>query len=222
MRPISGIRHLLGAINVIPGNISIEDLADGKTHVEREHVFYGRLRDFNQLSKATSKEKQEQWEIKLPKTENNIGSGGVRVRRTEIGESVEYTLTAKVRTEEEDAKLEATCPASEDLFNLFAMLAQSGMRKVRYNFPTKNTSGNEVVFEVDVFILDNGQYSPWCKIDVEVPNASTELPAFPIQFEGLIKQGSQNTEAERSLIRGLYDEVFLTKKRNLETPPKGV
>jgi len=194
----------------------MEDVTDGKTYVEREHVFYGYLKDFSQLTKAASKEKQEQWEVKLPKTENNIGSGGIRVRRTEIDGNVEYTLTAKVRTKDEDAKLEATCVSSEDLFNLFSMLAQSGMRKVRYNFPTKNPAGEEIVFEVDVFILDNGEFSPWCKIDVEVPDQSTVLPNFPIQFDKLVKQSVENTEAERSFIRGLYDEVFLTKKRNVK------
>lgn len=224
MRTLTSIKHLMSAItNIAPNQtLSIEDIADGKTHVEREHVFYGYLKDFTQLSKAASKEKQEQWEIKLPKTENNIGSGGVRVRRTEIDGNVEYTLTAKVRTEDEDAKLEATCQASEDLFNLFAMLAQSGMRKVRYNFPTKNTAGDDIVFEVDVFILDSGEFSPWCKIDVEVPDENTQIPVFPLQFDKLIKQGSENTDSERSLIRGLYDEIFLTKKRNITMPDKSV
>jgi CYTH domain-containing protein len=195
---------------------ALEDIADGKVHLEREHVFYGKIVDFEQLKKATSEQAQEQWEIKLPKSDKNFGSGGIRVRACGPKEQNEYILTCKVRTTEANAKLESSVVTTKDMFDLFKTLAHSGMRKVRHNFPV-TVDETELIFEVDVFVLDDGTYSPWCKIDLEVPDSVTKIPPLPIELAHMVKEGPENTDAERAIVRGLYDNVFLTTCRTLNS-----
>ena len=70
--------------------------ATGKSQDEIEHVFYARVADFKQFE-GMAKERQEQWEIKIPKTEYNTAAGSIRVRKTtEDGKPPVYIMTSKV------------------------------------------------------------------------------------------------------------------------------
>lgn len=198
-------------------SLALEDIADGKIRDEEELVYYCKITDFKQLEKAASKEFQEQWEIKVPRSDSNTGSGCVRVRCTGE-ENKEYTLTAKVHTKQADKRLENTIESTEDMFNLFAVLASSGMRKMRYNFPVE---GTKLVFEVDIYFKDDGSMAEYCKVDLELVEKVSKIPELPLKFDSVLLQGVDNTDTEKAFIRGLYDTVFLTKKR-LAVKPEGL
>lgn len=122
---------------------SMEEVATGVAAPEQEHVIYGRMVDLQQLSRASHMEKQEQWEIKVPKTDENATRGTVRARRTEIeGQPVEFTACVKTPMGDQSnpiARNEVVVPCTEDFFEVLKKMAGSGMVKHRYFFPI--TSG---------------------------------------------------------------------------------
>ena len=99
--------------------------------------------------------------------------------------------------------------ATEDVFEMFKLMADQGMIKTRYNLPVEGTN---LVFEVDRFVLPNGEFSEWVKVDLEVKGKLTELPKLPEAFTDVIyNQKDQQTEEEKELVWRLYETVFLTK-----------
>lgn len=189
----------------------MEERVDGKAETELEHIVYARLTDFTQLSNAASKELQEQWMIKVPKTEKNAGAGSCRVRKSQIeGADANYFFTTKVKKGEDKGSLEATLPCSEDMYNMYRFLADEGMVKDRYRFPIQ---GSELVWEVDVFKKADGSYHEWVKIDLEVTNAEEALPELPMQFaEVILPEDLKGPDQEKhnAVLDTLYTSVFKT------------
>jgi hypothetical protein len=201
------------------------DVENGKLFRERERVIYARLTDLNELSNATSVDSQEQWQIKLPKTENNAAKGTIRVRKvmplmiTDAGimhrkptdDSTQYVITVKTERKADD-RLEVPLPASEDMFNLFKLLAENGMHKHRFHFPIE---GTELVFEVDAFPkVDGVGYHDWVKIDLELKDITVDIPELPFKTLELIYDNTQDPEQKKK-ISELYDTIFLKKNPSL-------
>src|SRR5690606_4002447 len=112
-----------------------EDQEDGSFHKEIEHVYYARITDFKQLEKAQSKVRQEQWEIRLPLTNDNAAKGSIRVRSVkEKGKEPEYILTSKISLNESGDKMEVSLPTTAEQFIQFKFLSAQGMIKDRYTF----------------------------------------------------------------------------------------
>jgi hypothetical protein len=158
---------LMAALN--PVNLPVISMEaaptpDGKTQVEKEIEIYGTMRNMDDLDAATGWEIQEQWGLYVPGSDENAGSGNVRVRMSQrnTGEPV-YVLTTKVKAP--NGNLECEAPSSIDMFNLFKVLASSGLRKKRYYFPLP---GTDLEFEVDVFTGPTGAPVPHVKIDFEL------------------------------------------------------
>lgn len=158
---------LMAALN--PVNLPVISMEaaptpDGKTQVEKEIEIYGTMRNMDDLDAATGWEIQEQWGLYVPGSDDNAGSGNVRVRMSQrnTGEPV-YVLTTKVKAP--NGNLECEAPSSIDMFNLFKVLASSGLRKKRYYFPLP---GTDLEFEVDVFTGPTGAPVPHVKIDFEL------------------------------------------------------
>lgn len=198
--------------------IALEEDTSGVGAVETEHVFYVFINNFDQLKSATSKIHQEQWEVKLPRTEKNATSGSLRVRKVvEEGQPVQYCLTTKLLLNEDGDKDEVTTETSADMFTHLAFLSPGGMIKDRYTFPIE---GSELVWEVDMFLKPDGTYHNWAKIDLEVKDRNEPIPEqFPVQFSQIIKGGyQQQSEAEAKKISELYSNFFLTpnKYRHVE------
>lgn len=205
-------------------NFGLEDDSSGVASTEVEYVYYAKLKDPSILEKATHVEAQEQWNFKVAKTDKNAAEGRLRVRKTTIDGKVEYVLTIKT----EQKALQATTTqintntlsasqnlrevgleATEDVFEMFKLMADQGMIKTRYNLPVE---GTDLVFEVDRFLLPNGEFSEWVKVDLEVKGKLTELPKLPEAFTDVIyNQKDQQTEEEKELVWRLYETVFLTK-----------
>lgn len=205
-------------------NFAMEDDSSGVTSTETEYVFYAKLADPSILEKASRIEAHEQWSFKVPKTDKNAAEGRMRIRKTVVDGREEYVLTMKTELKDPGAlntqtnsstpmasqsMREVGLEASNDAFEMFKRMSDQGMIKTRYNLPVE---GTDLVFEVDRFVLANGEYSQWVKVDLEVKGKITELPKLPDGFTDVIyNQKDQQTDEEKELVWRLYEEVFLTK-----------
>jgi hypothetical protein len=185
--------------------------ANGDTQVELEYIFFGKVVDFDELKKADKVEDQEQWEIRSEKQGNSPYFGGIRVRKTCGTDSGEpkYVLCAKTMKGKDDGRLETELDVTEDLFNQFKKLAQSGMIKTRYYF---NVPDSDLVWEIDVYKTADGEVEPWVKIDLEVKSRKTQIPDFPIELTDVIKeQPGQRTPEQQEQCDKLLKEKFILK-----------
>jgi CYTH domain-containing protein len=183
-----------------PG-LGLEDMENGQISREKEYVWYGRLTDSEQLKKAAGQEKQRQSSLK--------GKGGtIRVRETIGLGQVRYTLTAKAYSGRGDAK-EVSAPVSKDMHEVFKMLSGESMDKIRYTFPIE---GTELKWEVDVFIDAQGNPKEWVKIDLEVPDETSEWPPLPVTLADMIFGGNDEyTPEQKAKLDELYATVFTNK-----------
>lgn len=204
---------LLSALNPVNlPSVSMEsaDVADGKTKVEKEIEIYGTMRNMDDLDAATHWEIQEQWGLYVPGSNDNAGSGNVRIRMSQrsSGEPV-YVLTTKVKASA--GNLECEAPSSPDMFQLFKILASSGLRKKRYYFPI---AGTEMEFEVDVFTGPTGAPVPHVKIDLELRGTvppDFDLSSITLPFEmsdiRIIRPGHKNDE-DLAYVRELFKTQY--------------
>lgn len=192
--------------------IALEEIANGKAFKEIEYEFYGRLTNIDDLkAKASSMVSQEQWEINVPKKDNNAGSGRIRIRKNTENGKVEYIQTTKSLLVKDNARIEVGIPTTEDNFKQFTILADTGMIKDRYCVKV-----GEFVFEYDLFKKPDGSYYEWVKVDLEVSSKEIAIPELPIQLEDLItNQKYSRTEEEIKIIDNLYKTMFLSKNKYL-------
>jgi hypothetical protein len=187
-------------------SVAVAQEAASTEMLEIEHLFYGKIADFEDLKKADYWEDQEQWTI-IPKETNN---GNIRVRKTVTGERTAYELTCKVKKDE--GKLETEIEVDSHIFESFKTISPSGMLKRRFVFKIECGVGKCLKWELDVFIKPNGEYHEWCKIDLEVPDSQTQIPEFPIPFTHVIRDDRNipMTLEDRQIVDHLYENVFKT------------
>lgn len=202
------------------------DVDNGKLHHEQEKVIYARLEDLSVLHNAETVDAQEQWMIKLKKSDKNAAKGQIRVRKVipmtkgdngfEIknadSDRVQYVLTAKAERSAED-RLEVPSPVTKDMFDVFKLVADNGMLKHRFHFPVDGG----LVFEVDAFPKEDGTYHEWVKIDLELKDINTEIPELPFEAAEKIF-GDSKDEAEQKKIWELYETIFLSANVAVESP----
>ena len=198
-----------------PRYLSQEALDSPKTILEQEYVFYVRITNFKQLENAAHAEKHEQWQIKIPSTDENAGSGSIRARKvTSADGTISYELTTKSKTKK--GNIETTIPATEENFTQIAFMANSGMRKDRYTFPIPNS---DLSFEVDVFPDGKAGYYTWAKIDLEVKSPLSSFPELPIQVEEIITPQDAETPEGQEEVSRLFDTFFLLKNKYKDLSP---
>lgn len=209
------MKHLQALMAV---SIAMEkDVQDGKTFMEKERVIYARISDFEQLKKAKSADHQEQWGLKIAKTDENFAEGQVRVRAVTplslTGEGPPYRATAGAQyvftvkaKQGMGQNLETPVPATADAFEIFKRIAENGMIKDRFHFPVE---GTDLIYEIDVFLKADGSYHEWVKIDLETKDMAAELPPLPIEVEEQILDNTED-KAEQAKIKQLYSTIFLT------------
>lgn len=191
-------------------SLEAEDVS-GRTSAEIERVLYARVKDFGWLDRATGADRQEQWSVKVPKTEENAGSGSIRVRKSinlrEPGAATQYILASKLDVGNMGASAETPEPSTQDQFNIFKYLANKGMLKDRYYFPIEAT---ELNWEIDCFPKQGELYHAWVKIDLEKWPRGKELPQLPMEVLELI-DGTEGVadEATKAKISELYETIFL-------------
>lgn len=161
-------------------NEEIENV--GKAVREKEHTVYARILDFSQLKKADKAEIQEQHVIHVERTEENRGSGKIRIRKvTSRSGDVRYELTTK--SDVKEGKIEVTVPTTEENFIQFKVMASVSMFKHRYTFTDENSG---LKWEVDAVPDGNGGYYPWVRAEIEVKDLNDKVPQFPIKTEEVI------------------------------------
>lgn len=212
--------------------LAIEDIANGKAAIETESTIYAHIEDFAQLANATEREFQEQWGIRVPKTDMNYARGDIRIRNSVYPDGrSEHVLTIKVKGKSDGSdatrNLEVSVPTSDHQFEVMKMLADKGMRKVRFTFPVQGFP--TLKWEVDLFVKEDVHLTPeqilataasgdvsvfhdWCKIDLENPPA--ELPPLPMTFSRVITAPyGQRTQEEEAVVTLLYSGEFVTPNR---------
>ena len=198
-----------------PRYLSQEALDSPKTILEQEYVFYVRITNFKQLENAAHAEKHEQWQIKIPSTDENAGSGSIRARKvTSADGTISYELTTKSKTKK--GNIETTIPTTEENFTQIAFMADSGMRKDRYTFPVENT---DLKFEIDVYPDGKAGYYTWAKIDLEVKSPLSSFPELPIQVEEIITPQDAETPEGQEEVSRLFDTFFLLKNKYKDLSP---
>lgn len=192
---------LLNSLQHLGLSIGLEDIANGTKSREKEYAWYGKLVNPEKLEKAVSKEVQKQSTLK--------GKGGtIRVRETTSLGQVRYVLTAKHYQGFGDAT-EVSLPVTVDMYEVFKGLSGESMDKIRYTFPIE---GSDLKWEVDVFIDSEGKAQEWVKIDLEVPEETTEFPPLPVELTEVIFGGNREyTPEEKAKLDKLFKEVFINK-----------
>lgn len=190
-----------------------EDVS-GRTSAEIERVLYARLGNFDFLKQANAADHQEQWSVKVAKTDENAGSGSIRVRKVinlrEPSAPIQYVLATKLDIGEKGSSAETPEPSTADQFRIFKYLGNKGMVKDRYYF---DIDGTDLRWEVDCFAAKNGTglYNEWVKIDLEKWPRGKALPQLPFEVLELI-DGSPGylTDENKAKVDELYQQVFLT------------
>ena len=183
----------------------------GQAVREKEHVVFARLLNFAQLKKAKRAEKQTQYIIEAPKTEENVTGGSIRIREIIKGKNGEpkYLLTTKAKVQE--GKIEVTIPTTKQNFIQFGTMCNVSMVKHRYFFPIE---GTEFEWTVDCVPDGNGGYCPWVRCEIEVSDLSAKVPELPLETEELIlpPEMSETTEEEfDAKTKPLLDRFFVKK-----------
>lgn len=147
---------------------------------ETELCFWAELTDRSGLSQAVSQEIHDQYSYKI-KSEDGQQNSMIRVRATAVGDQITYEETLKRKEKTEAAlfsNVEVNQPITKEYFeNWVKCFDAPGCHKVRYVFisqkvmlttDTDEVELPEVKYEVDVFISKEGQYSKFCKVDIEI------------------------------------------------------
>lgn len=188
-------------------NIPEKDPGKAKVVKEREKVVYAKIVDFEELGKATSKEKQEQWEIRVPKSDAQKFFGQVRARCTD---NKDYVLCIKTLEQGSDDRDEWEIKVTRAVFEMVKKIADSGMIKTRYVFPVTE-KGQDLKWEVDIFEKADGSISEWCKIDLEYSGEEPDLK-YPISLDEILDvQPVDRTEEQKDFVDRLMNEEFLKK-----------
>lgn len=189
-----------------------EDMS-GRTSAEVERVLYARLADFEFLKGSNGADHQEQWSVKVPKTDENAGSGSIRVRKSinlrEPSAPIQYVLATKLDIGNRGSSAETPEPSTSDQFKIFKYMGNKGMIKDRYYFDIPNS---DLKWEVDCFPKEGGLYHEWVKIDLEKWPRGKALPQLPMDTLEII-DGSPGylSDENKAKVSELYETIFLTK-----------
>lgn len=173
---------------------------------EIEYMFFLKLEDFSQLSKAKNKESQEQWSIlfQRDKVENVI-----RVRKTVKEGNETFVLASKVNFANLDGKWELEREVERSHFEQVKEMAGDGLIKERYFFPV---DGTDLTWEVDVFYDGGGNPVEWVKLDLEVPKRLATLPDYPLEYADVFdKQFEERNEKEHKFVSDLFKNHYCVK-----------
>jgi len=212
-------------LNII--KYTLEGIADGNAAIEKELVYHAILEDMSVLDNAAREELQEQWEIKIPKTEpsispSNLTGGTLRVRKIvipNVRSPARYVFCSKTKSKDENLEVELV--STKDQFDQFVAMSTGGMLKMRYYFPIEGTENSFpdgefngcLVWEIDVFKRhpQDDIIVEWVKIDLELPETwgNKPVPEFPFATKQIItSQYGKRTEEEEAIVSKLYEDDF--------------
>jgi len=184
----------------------------GVFNVERERVYYARLKDTSVLKRAYKSEYHEQFQVKLEGDTNTR----LRVRKTiEQGDFIDYVMTVKVDQDTQDgitAAKQTAVQVSPDMFHMLLLASGGmGMRKKRYLF---RVDGLPQALEVDVFVDAQGSpTSDWVKVDYEPKADEAPSQTDLLTLFNRVIDGAKQSVDECKIIDQLYKDVFITDLR---------
>lgn len=161
---------------------------------ERESTIYARMTHPAGLWQAAEVLHQEQAQIKAP-------NGNIRVRqeRPDGQKDWHYTMTTKHFTAAEAGVKNAdedTEDVSAKQYQMFKSVCKEYMRKTRFVFLIERLviskpgmqaeiELKDMKYEVDVFYRENGEFSEYVKIDIELQNLKPQLDAAGISLQDI-------------------------------------
>lgn len=166
--------------------------------IEIENVYTAKMKNTNELNKAKTRTRIEQWEV--ASAGKNPNGGIIRVRSYD---RKRYEMTVKNFNAGKTGCGEVNTKIDKETFDAFKALAPIGFVKWRFTFP----AGNGLVWEFDVFKDKDGEFIPWVKIDLELTNAQTTPPEFPVELEKVFERRKGNEHVKHSE----EDEAFLDR-----------
>lgn len=191
---------------------SIEAMVVGKS-TEIEYTWYIKLSDHTVLDEAQSSEQHEQAEYW---TVDDAGkrTGVIRSRMVNGGEA--YELTVKdFKSGDHRTAIETSVHGSSMMHDAIFSMAGAVRRKVRYVFPSTiehNNKPHEILWEIDVFIDNDGNQMPWVKIDLEVPSDEVNPPQIPFAYEQMIAVGPDMSVEDKTILDNMYDNSNIKNK----------
>lgn len=185
-----------------------ESLSQEQTANEIERVWFAKIDDFSQFDRATETESHEQWEYRLFRDGKPIGT----LRSRMIDEGDRYELTIKTYRKEGAGSIESNLAATDDVHEVVSALADRVLRKIRYVIPaTVKHNGEDVdlKWEIDVFLLPDGEREPWVKIDLEIPDESVPTPSIPFKYADIINASfdARMSDEQRGVVDALFERV---------------
>ena len=185
----------------IYGEASLESLLTGNKEREIEFTMYVHLDNLDELKKkAIRTERHEQW--KMPLTPKDDVDGKMRIR---LIDNTRPTMCTKIKRKGQIGAEEVEMDVSMDLFNSMREMAVDGYIKTRYTIPSNI---RELVWEVDVFMLNGGAPSPWVKVDLEVKSLNVPIPVFPLAHTRVIYADEELSYSDRQKVKDLWDNEW--------------
>jgi CYTH domain-containing protein len=181
----------------IYGTASLESLMSGNKEREIEFTMYVQLDDLDELKKkAIRTERHEQWNMPLNKKDELDAK--MRIR---LIDNTRPTMCTKIKRTGQVGAEEVEMDISMDMFNSLREMAVDGYIKTRYTIPSNI---RELVWEVDVFLLNGGAPSPWVKVDLEVKSLNDPIPVFPLSHTRVIYADEELSFSDRQKVNSLW------------------
>ncbi|MAP20175.1 MAG: hypothetical protein CL582_04455 [Alteromonadaceae bacterium] len=187
---------------------------------EIEKVWFIKIDDFSQFEKSILTEHHVQWEYRL-KDPDGKPLGTERSREINHGER--YELTIKSYRKDGAGSVETTLDSTAEMHEVISNLADRALHKTRYLVPSGvmvevmdekgEPTEKELIWEVDAFLMEDGSFYPWVKIDLEVPHENVDSPGLPFKYVDAINVSYDVTvtEEQRAIVDSIFDAVKRSK-----------
>lgn len=201
--------------------LSLEEANPATAVRELEYMFFFCIADPKVLEGIPTKAKQEQWQLLINKSQENLKGGIIRVRKSVSDDGVQFTQTYKL-FDSEPGRDEIEHEVAQEIFEAHRALCGKGQSKTRYSVAIDGTDGlgpggSGLVWEIDVFRDSEGKVIPWVKVDLEVARELKEIPKFPFDHtHAILNQRGQRTEAEDAQVRKLLDDEYCSSHQEAE------
>lgn len=187
---------------------------------EIEKVWFIKLDDFSQFEKSVLTEHHVQWEYRLLDKEGKpLGTE----RSREINHGERYELTVKSYRKDGAGSIETTLDSTSEMHEVISNLADRALHKTRYLVPSGvmveimddngEPTEKELIWEVDAFLMEDGSFYPWAKVDLEVPHEKVDSPPLPFKYVDAINVSYDVTvtEKQRAIVDSIFDDVKRSK-----------
>lgn len=182
-----------------------EAKVSGKAEKEIEYTYWAKLKDLNDLKKASKIERQEQWYMKSVKE-----GGMIRVRSID---DKQFILTVKKYNGKVNGLPDVTEIENEinkEMYEELKALLPLGIKKIRHVFPIPNS---KLKWEIDLSIMPNGEYFEWVKFDLEVPKHLNSIPPLPVDVVELINANEKSAS---------MDNIWSSMAKSLHRNPNSI